>query len=104
MAGRLLIDIFDEVFVKDELEKALLAVRAAQRLLADEPEHSKEVEVELGEIADLLGEATRVLTSARRRFEQLSPRARAAMRPINLRLRRVLVEMAVILGESRELA
>ncbi len=100
----MLIDIFDEVFVKDDLEKALLAVRAAQRLLADEPAHSEEVEFELGKIADLLNEASRVLTSARRRFERLSPRARAAMRPINLRLRNVLVEMAVALGESKESA
>ena len=101
MTERFLIDVFDEVFVKDDLEKAILTVRAVQQLLVDEPQHSGEVEAELAKIGSALNEAARVLNCARIRFEQLSPRAKATMRSINLRFRRVLIEMVLALDGRR---
>lgn len=98
MATRPLIDIFDEMCVKDDLEKAILAVRAAQQLLADEPPHDAEVETELSKIAIALNEAARVLNRALFCFEQLSPKTKAAMHSINLRFRRLLTEMALALN------
>lgn len=86
---------------KDDLEKAILAVYAAQQLLVEEPSHSDEVEVELARLKDSLLDTYRVLSRARRRFEQLSPRSKFAMRSINLRLRYLLVELALALeGEN----
>ena len=83
---------------KDDLEKAILAVYAIHQLLADEPTHSDEVEAELSRLQDLLRDAHDVLVRARRRFEQLSPRSKSAMRLIHLRFRHILVDLALALG------
>ena len=96
-----LIDLFIRCEVsdpKDDLEKAILAVYAIHQLLADEPSHSDEVEAELTRLRDLLRDAHDVLIRARRRFEQLSPRSKSAMRLVHMRFRYILVDLALALG------
>lgn len=89
---------------KDDLEKAILAVRAARRLLAQESPHASFVEEELASLDAAFHSAHVVLVRALHQFEQLSPRAQDSMRPINQQVRNLLVDLALILTEGLDLA
>lgn len=110
MTGRFLIDVFDDFFDeatvskdRDDLEKAILAVRAARQLICDEPEHTKEVEAELVRVGDALQVVYLVLVKAHRHFDQLSPRARIAAGAVNTQIRAILLKLVFALDGKQGL-